>query len=1489
MKKIYKQTLRCALAMLVALFAFANMAWAQTGSTREQVNIDQSVGAGFTLQPGKMYIVRSDMTLNATSGNGLNVAPKGLGQAPILYIPADVTVTVKGANASGTTGAGAGIYVPSNAELIITGAGTLVATGGNAANGGNGENGHNGGDKTGVSKDGQSSTALAHSGAGGKGGDGGGGAGAGIGGIGGQGGAGGEGGAAQYFTVNTQTKEKSGLNGSAGSNGSAGATMGKVYIMGTVKVTANSGSVGTSGGTGGGQGYSLYSNINSAWNVAGGGGGGAGGGAGYAAATCGIGAGGPGAGGGAGGGSGSVDWETNTNANKPDSDKNSFGHASSATGTGKGAQNGAQGTDNIKNRDNGGSGVFGWAYTETGGKGSDVGGNAGSNPAGANGYLFVGSNATVNGTKGSAPSYEGTPTSAPSDMQITITFVNNEFNSDGSKASNVKVGESININIGEPLPEIAASTYGLTANNKYFAGYYSSDQGLGVRIYKGIAENEKLVKAVNAVAFPQNVTLYAHFSHNKHNVAWDYTYQQIDGETYADVAPDDRVKRARLTFYYRDGTSESRIITAAEATRQGSSPAEDSHLTTTSAITLVSTGSETLSGNTITIKLDDAKLAQFTNYTLEALNNSEATVPTNWLVYTNASTHTTTISFTGANADKCFDLQWSVTLKGLKVFPEAIFVKPMFAEPDASDYTVISQLADNGNIHYDGVRCDWTAKPADNAESCTYTGSYPVWKYKDALNSYKNKIGLVGFILGGHTYYMDATPGNVHTDMVSLDTYNEVDNICRYTGSAASCTVKMDVAASVIPVLRLIPNASNATLSPTTLPIYVNNARASNISLTGYRAVRPGYIQTGWNTKENGTGTNYALDATEVPGTAALTLYAQWKETTPPVVTTEGISYEETKAVVTIKAIDESGIASLVYIMSATEILDFNPNTQDWSSAQTVETKGNDLYDIDITLPEAYLYVKVTDNKDNVSYVQSGKIVSDGIKPQVSIYPTGNVCNYPVTITVTDNYQVAKVEIKKGSAEYETVYNYSSGDILKEKVCTVEKLTSSTGEPIVLSVRVTDASDNVTIVENFTYMYCDHAWNESKSHTVVQKSGGTTTTYTYYECDHGCGHVWVENWKVGGTTFDKPNTGTGTSYSHTSSLSTDEEKLYQEQGLMRENTKQLFENTGSVVVKNSNGETTAVAHTVNDAITEAGKSENNVITLFDDAIVGGDPGASLSTPTNSVVIDLNGQSLYTVEAENETPRVYGDITGNAKVTILLKDDGATAYTNGSKVTGSPIKYHRTFAAATRKNNWQALYLPFDAGTVSAPDGVTYTFGTPTGVNIASGTAELEITKGTTSLAANTHYFVKSSNGEVLIEKNVALLAATTPTETEITGSGTYTIKGSLTDGDNVATKVNEVLHSYWILTNGGSFTMAKAGSHQRPYHWVIYDNTQQQAKPISMVIVEIDDITAAETVVDAAGAALSGDVYSISGMKMPKNAKLPQGIYISNGKKFHVK
>ncbi len=200
------------------------------------------VTAGSTLSAGCFYYLRASTVITSTTAgqSALNVAT---GNPVYLYIPSDVTLTVKGGDAGGTTGAGAGIKVPSGATLYLLGEGSLVATGGAAENGQNG--GQNkkdalfyGYDSNGC-RDG-----FYRAGTGGAGGAGGGGAGAGIGGTGGNGGAGGT------CAATTSRRDSDRVNGSAGGNGgdgTNGSASGSVYICGSMSVTATGGAAGSNG------------------------------------------------------------------------------------------------------------------------------------------------------------------------------------------------------------------------------------------------------------------------------------------------------------------------------------------------------------------------------------------------------------------------------------------------------------------------------------------------------------------------------------------------------------------------------------------------------------------------------------------------------------------------------------------------------------------------------------------------------------------------------------------------------------------------------------------------------------------------------------------------------------------------------------------------------------------------------------------------------------------------------------------------------------------------------------------------------------------------------------------------------------------------------------------------------------------------------------------------------------------------------------------
>ena len=243
MKKV--SILTC-LALFAATLTQQGAAWAQGSDTKDENwgQIPTSTSAWTHLTAGSTtgfelkddyYYVSENLTFTNTSGAGQG---SGMyvqeGKTVHLYIPAGVTLTAIGADANGTTGAGAGILLPSTSTLHIIGGGKIIATGGNAANGGAGNNGSDAildEESVGTWFLGQ----KIYCGAGGSGGNGGGGAGAGIGTAGGNGGAGG---------VMTEEPSESytewtggdlpGVTGVNGSAGNSAANMGTVYIQSTI-------------------------------------------------------------------------------------------------------------------------------------------------------------------------------------------------------------------------------------------------------------------------------------------------------------------------------------------------------------------------------------------------------------------------------------------------------------------------------------------------------------------------------------------------------------------------------------------------------------------------------------------------------------------------------------------------------------------------------------------------------------------------------------------------------------------------------------------------------------------------------------------------------------------------------------------------------------------------------------------------------------------------------------------------------------------------------------------------------------------------------------------------------------------------------------------------------------------------------------------------------------------------------------------------------
>ena len=263
--------------------------------------------SNFPLTVSNGETVQINGTVNYTAATGKS--PITIAANASAKIIINGSVTLNGANASGTTGATAAIYVPDSSTLTVYSAhdetlststaapqDTLTLKGGNAAAGSNGGNSVRTFLNTPIIK-----TYEWYTGAGG---NGGGGAAAAIGGNGGKGGSGG----ASYkspvvASVMPHGKDiqhdddHRGAAGNQGSAGAQGAVPGKIYISGRLNLNAAGGSA--AGGGNGGKGTAGYSNNVGKDDMIGGCGGGGGGGGGLAAPA--IGAGGAG---GSGGGSG---------------------------------------------------------------------------------------------------------------------------------------------------------------------------------------------------------------------------------------------------------------------------------------------------------------------------------------------------------------------------------------------------------------------------------------------------------------------------------------------------------------------------------------------------------------------------------------------------------------------------------------------------------------------------------------------------------------------------------------------------------------------------------------------------------------------------------------------------------------------------------------------------------------------------------------------------------------------------------------------------------------------------------------------------------------------------------------------------------------------------------------------------------------------------------------------------------------------------------
>ena len=123
-------------AVLLALMAAAGV--------RAEMGTGTITSSTTEIYGGMVYTVQDNVTIPGANGRSaltVRSGGDGDGKRVVIDIPEGCSLTVTGRDADGRNGAGAGILLPSDMTLYITGKGTLTATGGKAANGGNGSNG----------------------------------------------------------------------------------------------------------------------------------------------------------------------------------------------------------------------------------------------------------------------------------------------------------------------------------------------------------------------------------------------------------------------------------------------------------------------------------------------------------------------------------------------------------------------------------------------------------------------------------------------------------------------------------------------------------------------------------------------------------------------------------------------------------------------------------------------------------------------------------------------------------------------------------------------------------------------------------------------------------------------------------------------------------------------------------------------------------------------------------------------------------------------------------------------------------------------------------------------------------------------------------------------------------------------------------------------------------------------------------------------------
>lgn len=1420
-----------------------------------------------------VYTVSTTTTITADKAGeaGLRVRQNA---RVVINIKKDVTLTIKGADAKEGKPGMPGILVPESSTLVLIGDGNLVVTGGKASDGGNGESGQNAG---GQDKDANFTYTydkdMNFGGYGGAGGQGGYGAGAAIGGYGGEGGAGGA-----RTASGTKDYNYSGLNGNPGSAGTASTGMGKVYVLGNVKVTANAGGGGSKGNAGAKNGYYGYTTAkdsNNRFYSIGGGGAGAGGGAGGAAAYA-FGAGGTAGGGGGSGGQGGADYNNTYSAiNKKTSGNWTFRllndmttvNATCGAGTGSGGLGAANGAKLTESRDNGAGGqerYYIWiiasipvgsardVYANIGGEGGAAGAQGG---VGTQGNLFKLNTATITSNTSKAAESITSYTSESQIPQEIRDLYEWALSFDAQGGSPVPA--TVKVVKGENLPDLAESSIPSKADS-YFEGFYTEPVG-GEKIY-----NHDGTVVAGSQVFTANKTLYAHWLDTKFTIVWDYSYIDKDG-TRKVVKDEDRSRSANVKFNVADVI----VVNAGDIVTPTSGSYNGHTIATATINAVVKSGVNTAT----TVYVTEEQLKTLSVTASAILSDA------NKYITTNVSSHEALMS---AVPEGSYNQPWSITItNGIK--PDVVNVKLLSSTSENGTYSVISQLE---NL---SVACE------NNAG--TYSGTYPVWPDNISYQKLYYKAQVVNYEIGGVAYSVANMP------LTSNVSSNESQQ-----------TLTQSVA---LPILRLDLNAPEG-LTPyyaTGTKEYIHaDAYGETINLSPYSAELTDNAFVGWALTDEKAS---PVESSIVMGGEKV-VYAKWRDAVPPTIAFVG---SETHYEIDEHEYVHGSLNVTIHIEDANDEYE----TRQWyyvagdntTTKQQIDdagswiefpagTSGDFVINIQETsFPLGFVYVKAIDADGNENFVISSQYKVDNQAPMILHSPIGKrmddysvVCadeDYPVIfVEVNDNIGVTNVIINGKDVTNGTnlPIGVTAGwtdpkapqrQYLNSKLYELKKPNNDDREVLeydrngnptdwgpvpdhksyIISSR--DAAGNTSMREMTVWV--SHDWNkdangkyivEDAEEPYIDEHGNYVPgILPHVNCKHCSRYILAKKngeWKKVDT--DDP-----------SQLN---DVQLKPGDILLMNDKDIFAGTNSI----------------NEALTLAKETfykegtEDNPIGIASIVKFTAHPSgygakvdavdlsnATLVDPDREIILDLNGQSI-----DNDGIG-YECVTGNANVTILLTDNGELPYTNKSTVNDSPIKYVRT-VSSVQAGKWQALYVPFDISKTADME-----LGVITGIEIGS-SAYVEL-EATTFVAANTCAFVMNGEGQKEVKVTGVALNRATPSTNEHNG---YQFVGC-TDNSCVATEDR----AFWVVTNGGKFNWAKAGAHQRPYRWVVYDNASTSAaKPsrsLEIKIVENKLATGIESISDKQDIG----VYTLDGRKISSAQHLKQGIYIINGKKTVIR